>query len=482
MDSIEKVVRTVLEAPDTPDISPPRISAFEMHSKTDETLISPNDVETSPTTPLSRPASQLGTPTHAWAIAITGLVTLAVAMGIGRFAFTPLMPMMLREQLLDLSSASWLASINYLGYLTGGILCVMQPWFAMLLRRRKPLDASAIVRFGLVLTSLLTLGMAIHLPTIWPVLRFASGMASAIVLIFSSGWCLARLEQLNAGSLGGVMYAGPGAGIVISGLFTGGVAFAGWSASTGWSILGLLALLLTTLIWRTYGLPAIVTSRHGPAPAPAAGALASTTASTSMTSVHNRIEMSLLVAAYGLAGFGYIITATFLPVIARQALPGSVWIDLFWPLFGAAVMIGSLLASRLPRVGDWRLRLIFAYLMQATGVLVSLVWPSLPGFILGSVLLGLPFTAITFFAMQEVRRLRPRSVASGIGLSTVSYGIGQVVGPLLVATLLRRSHGTGQGFSWSLSVAVAALLLGAAIYGVSMRKYPLNTPVLATPT
>ena len=411
---------------------------------------------------------------QAWSIALAGLVTLAVAMGIGRFAFTPLMPMMLHEHLLDLPSAGWLASINYLGYLTGGVLCVLQPWISALSRLGKPVNPPRIVQGGLIATGVLTLSMAGHWPVVWPALRFVAGMASAVVLIYSSGWCLGRLEKLNAGGLGGVMYAGPGAGIVISGLSASGFVAVGWSASTSWLIFGLLALVLTALVWRVYQTPAGAAVMPAPTSLTTADRLPAAALAAAVVPVHGRLEMAMLVFAYGLAGFGYIITATFLPVIARQALPGSIWIDLFWPLFGVAVVLGSLLASRLPRAHDWRLRLMVAYVMQAAGVLISLIWPSLAGFILGSILLGLPFTAITFFAMQEVRRLRPHAVASAIGLSTVAYGIGQVIGPSLVATLLHHSKNIGQGFGWSLSLAAAALLLGVMIYGVSARFYRIQ--------
>jgi hypothetical protein len=73
------------------------------------------------------------------------------------------------------------------------------------------------------------------------------------------------------------------------------------------------------------------------------------------------------VIAYGIAGFGYIITATFLPVIARQALPGSAWPDYFWPIFGLSVALGAFSATRLSVQGDQRLLLTGAYLMQAAG-------------------------------------------------------------------------------------------------------------------
>jgi hypothetical protein len=117
-----------------------------------------------------------------------------------------------------------------------------------------------------------------------------------------------------------------------------------------------------------------------------------------------------------------------------------------------------------------RLLLAASYFVQAAGVALSVWLPSLAGFALSSVLLGLPFTAITFFAMLEVRRVRPAAVASTMGLMTAMYGIGQIVGPPMAALLLRRS--AGAGFNLSLQVATGALLVGAAIYVWMVRAWP----------
>ena len=185
----------------------------------------------------------------------------------------------------------------------------------------------------------------------------------------------------------------------------------------------------------------------------------------------------MLAFAYGLAGFGYIVTATFLPVIARTALPGSAWLDLFWPMFGAGVMLGSVLATRVPMRVDRRWLLVACYVLQAAGVVCSLLLPSLSGFALGSLLLGLPFTAITFFAMQEVRRLRPDAAASLIGLLTAFYGVGQILGPPMVAVLMRRTATAGAGFTWSLEIAAGALVLGALLFLGLARAYPAALPV-----
>jgi hypothetical protein len=398
-----------------------------------------------------------------WAVALAGAVSLAVAMGIGRFAFTPLLPMMLHDGVIDLHAASWLATANYFGYLAGALLCTFQPWIWARVRHLPAVNGPWLVRAGLVATGMLTLGMALPVPAGWPLLRFLAGVASALVFVYTSGWCLAQLARRNSPALGGVMYTGPGAGIVVSGLFASGMVQWQWRAEAGWLIFGVLAFALTAAVWGIF--------QGGATPAPAAGP----TAGVAAPAVgHGGGEIAALALAYGIAGFGYIVTATFLPVIARAALPGSAWLDMFWPIFGFGVMLGALIATRLHIGGDLRPLLAGCYLVQAAGIAIGVWSPSLAGFAFGSLLLGIPFTAITFFAMHEVRRLRPLLAASFMGLLTAMYGIGQIVGPPLVALLLRRSASAGAGFALALEIAAGALGFGALLYLWMMRAYPMN--------
>jgi MFS family permease len=396
-------------------------------------------------------------------IALAGLVSLAVAMGIGRFAFTPLLPLMLAERSVSLAGASLLASSNYLGYLLGALACTFQPWIWRRLGVSAALDGPRLVRFGLVATSLLTLAMALHAPAAWVVLRFAAGVASALVFLYTSGWCLEQLARRGVAQMGALIYVGPGAGIVASGLAASGLVLWHAPAAAGWLTFGVLAALLTALVWRVFD------RAHA---TPMASATAPSAASQAASAPAGSLQMALLTFAYGLAGIGYIVTATFLPVIARQALPGSHWLDLFWPLFGAGVMAGAVIASRLRPGGDLRLRLATCYALQAAGVAASLVSPTLAGFAVGSVLLGLPFTALTFFAMQETRRLRPLQATSWMGLLTVMYGLGQIAGPPLAAWLVARSASAAEGFAISLWIASSLLALGAVLYLVMARAWP----------
>ena len=403
------------------------------------------------------------------AITIAGLLALAVAMGIGRFAFTPILPMMLHDGVVDLHAASWLASANYLGYLAGALLCTLQPllWPRFGLR---PIASPVFVRAGLVATTLLTLAMALPLPALWPALRAAAGVASAMVFVFSSGWCLAQLAARGRAALGGAMFAGPGAGIVVSGLLASAMVAVHWRAAAAWLVFGALAAILSAIAWRGFDAGA---ASGGPAAAAAPPVPVPAFAGDADAARHGRLEVATLALAYGISGFGYIVTATFLPVIARASLAAdSPWLDLFWPIFGAGVVLGALLATRVRVSGDLRLLLAGAYLVQAVAIAIGLGAPTAAGFAIGSFLLGLPFTAITYFALQEVRRLRPHHVAATTGLVTALWSIGQTAGPPLVAVLLRRSAGVGAAFSESLVVAAAALVGGALVFLTSSRLWP----------
>jgi MFS family permease len=173
--------------------------------------------------------------TSAWA----GLAALAVAIGIGRFAFTPILPMMQDDAGLTVTGAGWLASANYAGYLAGALSAIS-------VRVR----SSTAIRVGLLVIGLSTLAMGLEQPFLsWIALRFVAGIASAWVLVFVSAWALDRLTAVGRPGLSGVVYAGVGTGIVIA----GGVCAVAMELNAGsgvaWLSLGVASMLITAAIW-----------------------------------------------------------------------------------------------------------------------------------------------------------------------------------------------------------------------------------------
>ncbi|MFM0059996.1 YbfB/YjiJ family MFS transporter [Paraburkholderia phytofirmans] len=397
--------------------------------------------------------------------ALACMVTLAVALGIGRFAFTPLLPLMLHgngfgQPQLDIQHGGWLASFNYAGYFVGAVTCAA-------LR----IEPARMVRMGLAATVLLTLLMGVTSQFwIWAAVRFIAGAISAWTFVFASQWGLRRLAELGAHGWGGVIYTGPGVGIVGTGLLVS--VAGGYGATMGWLGFGLIAAVLSVVVWPVFGASSGGGEKSRSARMVGSGSGDQAGAGTSSQRVAgqpaathaahhaaaHRADALWLILLYGIPGFGYIITATFLPVIARHALPGSAWPDLFWPMFGAALIVGALLAARLPVHWDNRTLLAGCYVLQACGIALGIVWPTAGGFSFGSILIGLPFTAITLFAMREARRLRGDDAAGLMGYATAAYGVGQIVGPLVAAPIAEQ---TGS-FSPALWLAAGALLVGAA--------------------
>lgn len=369
-------------------------------------------------------------------------------MGVGRFAFTPILPMMLQESSVSLAQGSWMATANYLGYLIGALACM---WL-----NRTP---AVMIRLGLAATALFTLAMALPLPVwLWVLLRGLAGVACALVFVYVSGWCMVRLARVPR--LMGIVFTGPGIGIAATGFGASAMIAVGWQAAVAWLLFGLFAIGLTLLVWST-----IVPADAAAVPAPSGHAAA---APSSRRRQWMRQEARILTVAYGLAGFGYIISATFLPVMARELLPaGSVWPDLLWPALGVAVAGGALLATRMSAEVDQRYWLIGCYLVQGLGVAMTVLWPTLSGVLAGSILIGLPFTMITLFAVREAHRLTAHldehAARRLVGLLTSAFSVGQIVGPPFAVAMT----GIGaQGFRLPVLVASGALLLGAALYGL----------------
>jgi len=450
-------------------------------------------------------ASQTSAKRAAAISALACAITLAVALGIGRFAFTPLLPLMLQEGRLSINAGGLLASLNYAGYFIGALSCAFIPF-----------DHRKLLLFGLVMTTVLTLSMGLtHTFALWGALRLIAGIVSAWTFVFASQWGLRRLAELHQHGWSGVIYTGPGLGILITGLLVSGAGQYG--SQVGWLSFGVLALVLSACVWKIFGaaVPHVVVPPQPASPSPlrsppppSAASIGSAPLSVPLsaplstplpssesfdfadedesepgdrallisapvneadlqrvraigrteTGVQARAinrDAAWLVFLYGLPGFGYIITATFLPVIARHALPDSLWPDRFWPMFGLAIIVGAVSASRTPVHWDNRLLLAISYLMQATGIVLGVVWPTVPGFAVGSLLIGLPFTAITLFAMREARRLRHNEAAGLMGYATASYGAGQIAGPLIAAPIAAY---TG---SFALALLLAALVLVA---------------------
>jgi len=363
-------------------------------------------------------------------IALAGALALAVAMGIGRFAFTPILPMMQDDAGLGIVAGGWLASVNYLGYLLGALAATVWP-----LRGNALLIGSllgiAVVTFAMGLTSVFPL---------WVLLRFAAGVASALAFIAVTTRCMAALSAGNRARLNGVLYAGVGSGIAAAGLLCLWLMHVDAGSAWAWMVAGLLALcavLLALPVLRAVVMPPV------PAAAGTGGNLGG--------------RAGLLVLCYGIAGFGYIIPATFLPVMAKAVMPDAALFGWSWPVFGFAALVSTLIAAaRAGTIGPLRVWVISHWLM-ACGVVLPVLWPGLAAVIVSALLVGGTFVVTTMTGMQVAREMSGAQAARLVAAMTAAFAMGQILGPVVAGLLFD----AGYGFSSGLLLAGALLALSA---------------------
>lgn len=384
--------------------------------------------------------TQSSTPIAPARAAAVGLLSLAAAMGIGRFAFTPMLPLMQAQAGLTLAEGAWLAAANYLGYLVGALASL---WLA-------PRPAPA-ARGGLVAVALFTLLMAGSDHRIaWLVWRFAAGVASAWVLVGVSGWALAQLAAAGRSALGGVVFAGVGAGIAAAGLLV--LAAAALPPPWVWCALGLLAAAVVLFTWPAFG-------REVPTPAPAQGSGGARLGASAWA----------LVVSYGLFGLGYIVPATFLPALARERVSDPLLFGLAWPLFGLAALASTVIVARLAAHRPPRQLALVAHVVMAAGVLAPVLDASLAAILVSALCVGGTFMVATMAGLQEARRLAAASPTRLMSAMTAAFALGQLVGPLLLS-------GGGQSASSAMRmpslVAAALLIVGALLLAFVKEKTP----------
>ncbi|MHA3902424.1 YbfB/YjiJ family MFS transporter [Castellaniella sp. WN] len=359
---------------------------------------------------------------------LAGLLALAVAMGIGRFAFTPVLPMMQADLGMSLAQGSWLASANYLGYLLGALLVTHMNW-----------PPAALLRRGLWLVVLMTAAMGLDGYWLgWLAWRLLAGVASAWVLIGTSALCIARLNASGQTERSGVVFAGVGCGIAFAGLACMGLTLAGATASQAWLWLAaaaLAGLASASMLWRTTDAGAAArtaeqnaadTELAPAAPADPAGQQVRAATAEAVPSLHWG-----LILCYGVYGFGYILPATFLPAQARLLVPNPWLFSLAWPAFGLAGAVSTVMASRLARRYTRPQIWAGAQVVMAAGVLAPAVWHALPAILLAACCVGSTFMVITMVGLQEAQAAVGQDGAKRqMAAMTASFALGQLIGPI----------------------------------------------------
>ncbi len=373
-------------------------------------------------------------------VLIGGILGMIVAMGIGRFAFTPILPLMQRDLGMSNTLAGWLAGLNYLGYLGGALLCSFAP---QLLRYR-------LLTGGALLSSLATtllMGFTVSVFW-WGVMRLVGGAASAILFIVIAAEVADTLGRRGYGHWVGTLYGGVGFGIALSGLLVPLLDNAwGWSGS--WVGMGGIAILLA--------IAGVTVGRKRDLVQPVKISLPGQ--SGGLRSIR------LLVVAYFFEGLGYVVTATFIVAIITVTPGLESFAPYSWVAVGFAAVPSTIIWPLLARRFGSKQALLAAYALQAAGILVSMHADSLAEVLFSAVSFGATFLGIVAMTLAEGTIRMSGDGRRAAAILTASFGVGQMLGPVLAGMLADFQS----GFALPLLLAGGSVVLGGLFIAFDHR-------------
>ena len=372
-------------------------------------------------------------------VLLAGLFSQLLCIGVARFSYTPLLPIMQQQTWLSDAQGGWLAALNYAGYMLGALVAASINSIRL---------KDTLYRITLLLAVFSTAGMALAENFwLWAVMRLISGFSSSGAMLLASGLILHWLiSHRQRGELG-IHFAGVGLGMLVAALAVElMLRFAlEWQAQWwGFAIFGLV-LLVPAWCWL---------------PRPEKPIAGSASANGHQAFPPTRTFMRLMLAAYFCAGYGYVISATFIvAIVEREPLLAGAgnWTFALVGLAAApAVMLWDLIARRIGYLGA----LIAAMLLQVVGIVLPALTSSLAGILFSAVLYGSTFLGCVSLVLTMAGKLYPQSPARMMGRLTLAYGVAQIIAPALTGMLAETTGHYGIGL-WLAGgfVALGALLL-----------------------
>ncbi|MGP9499485.1 MULTISPECIES: YbfB/YjiJ family MFS transporter [unclassified Halomonas] len=371
-------------------------------------------------------------------VLLAGVCSQLLCVGIARFAYTPLLPIMQQHTWMGDADGGWLAALNYAGYMLGAVLAASI---------RSIYIKDTLYRIGLVLAVLTTVGMALTENFwLWAALRFLAGLSSSAAMLLASGLILHWLMNHHQRGELGIHFAGLGLGIVLAAVAVELMLAFSLDWQSQWWIFGVLGAVLLVPAWRCLPRPV----------KPVAGAHQKALPAAKPPS---RTFMRLMLPAYFCAGYGYVINATFIvTIVEREPLLAGAgnWTFAVVGLAAApAVMLWDLVARRLGYLGA----LVVAMSIQAVGIVLPAISSNLVVVLLSAVLYGGTFLGCVSLVLTMAGRLYPASPARLMGQMTLAYGAAQIFAPALTGVLAEASG----HYTVGLWLAGGFVMLGAVL-------------------
>ncbi|MEN8717670.1 MAG: YbfB/YjiJ family MFS transporter [Sulfurovum sp.] len=379
-------------------------------------------------------------------VIIAGILSLFIGVGVARFSYTSLLPYMLEDGTLSLNFSGVLASLNYVGYLSGAILAIFIKDFNLKIK---------LFRIGLFLCVITTLILGITTNEIlWLISRIVAGFGSAMLLVVGAAIVMMRLNFDDKTKAMGIYFSGIGIALSSSDLISRYVlSFATWEAS--WIALTLIGAFVLAQPYYVLSIDKNYTKPSGK--------------QTLDKSVFTPFVF-ILIFAYFTEGVGFVIQGTFLPTIIKS-LDGLENISgLTWLLVGLAGIPASIIWMRMAYKHGSVNMIIIAMLIQVVGIMIPTLTSNVYLNLFCGVLYGVTFVGLVALFMNLGGKLAGSHPVMLMGALTTAYGIGQVTAPLYAVELTTI---TGN-YDLALYVTAIIVLIGAITLMVSKKFLNIN--------
>lgn len=370
-----------------------------------------------------------------------------IAMGIGRFAYTPILPLMQNALSFTDAVSGYLASSNYAGYFVGAILAGVLP-----LKKHK----TFYLRISLMVSILTTCIMGLsHSYILMLIVRFISGVASAFIFVLASSIVLDKLAVSGKSNWSGFFYSGVGFGIFFSTLFI--PSFNHLFMWEGvWLGLAIVSVILTIFVW--------LWLKESP------NTIVKKDEQIVITQVPPLKWLPWLIIAYGLEGLGYIVTGTFIVSIAEKTSVFSIDPTFVWMVVGLSAIPSCIIWSTLAKKWGFVKSLVFSMILQSIGIALPVFWLTQSSLMLSALLFGATFMGITTLATTLARQMSPSNSSPIIGYLTAIYAAGQMIGPTIAGILSSYT----QSFNSALIGAASVVFIGSVLLvsGIRFDRMP----------
>lgn len=367
---------------------------------------------------------------------VGGIFSLMIAMGIGRFAYTPILPLMQEALTFTDAVAGYLASSNYAGYFVGAILTGFLP-----LKKHKTFYLRGSLLVSIITTCMMGLS---HSYILMLIIRFISGVASAFIFVLASSIVLDKLAAAGKTDWSGYFYSGVGLGIFFSTLFI--PSFNDLFMWEGvWVGLSIISSILTVFVWFWL--------KDSP------NTIIKKDEQVVITQAPPLKWLPWLIIAYGLEGLGYIVTGTFIVSIAEKTSTFSSNPAFVWMVVGLGAIPSCIIWSTLAKKWGFVKSLVFSMTLQALGIALPVFWLSQTSLIISALLFGATFMGITTLATTLARQMNPTNSSRIIGYLTAIYAVGQMIGPTIAGILSSYT----QSYNSALIGAAGVILIGAVL-------------------